>query len=214
MEGFSSSTARCSPPSDRDHPPVGGAGGAAQPPRDPRRPDWPPAHRGVAPIRSAPRPVAASDGRAAAAARPRVPQRLGRLRRRGHEYVVVLGEGQSSPAPWINVVANSRFGFCVSESGSGYSWAENSRENQLTPWSNDPVADPPVRCSMFEMRKPARSGDRQPCLSGIRPRRTWPATAPAISEFEHTSRGIALHLHQTVPARGSNQDLPSAASTT
>jgi len=41
------------------------------------------------------------------------------------------------------VVANSRFGFCVSEAGSGYTWSENSRENQLTPWSNDPVADRP-----------------------------------------------------------------------
>ena len=34
------------------------------------------------------------------------------------------------------------FGFQVSESGSGYTWSGNSRENQLTPWSNDPVSDP------------------------------------------------------------------------
>jgi cyclic beta-1,2-glucan synthetase len=40
------------------------------------------------------------------------------------------------------VIANPAFGFQVSESGSGYSWSENSRENQLTPWSNDPVDDP------------------------------------------------------------------------
>jgi len=31
----------------------------------------------------------------------------------------------------------------VSESGSGHTWSLNSRENQLTPWSNDPVIDPP-----------------------------------------------------------------------
>lgn len=31
----------------------------------------------------------------------------------------------------------------VSENGSGSVWAENSRENKLTPWSNDPVTDPP-----------------------------------------------------------------------
>ena len=30
----------------------------------------------------------------------------------------------------------------ASESGAGYTWAGNSRENQLTPWSNDPVSDP------------------------------------------------------------------------
>ena len=60
----------------------------------------------------------------------------------GREYVVVLGPGQATPAPWINVIANPSFGFQVSESGAGYTWSGNSRENQLTPWSNDPVSDP------------------------------------------------------------------------
>ncbi|HSM45261.1 MAG TPA: hypothetical protein VK969_09630, partial [Acidimicrobiia bacterium] len=117
----------------------------------------------------------------------------------GTEYVVVLGEGQWTPAPWINVVANSRFGFCVSESGSGYSWSENGRENQLTPWSNDPIADRPGEVLYV---RDEESGE------------IWGATAlplrhnasaylarhgPGYSEFEHTSRGVALHLHQTVP---------------
>ncbi|HEX5148909.1 MAG TPA: glucoamylase family protein, partial [Candidatus Limnocylindrales bacterium] len=60
----------------------------------------------------------------------------------GREYVTVLGPGQSTPSPWLNVIANPSFGFQVSESGSGYTWSGNSRENQLTPWSNDPVSDP------------------------------------------------------------------------
>ncbi len=47
------------------------------------------------------------------------------------------------PAPWVNVVANRDFGFIASEAGSGYSWASNSQTNRLTPWSNDPVTDPP-----------------------------------------------------------------------
>ena len=47
------------------------------------------------------------------------------------------------PAPWINVVANPTAGFLVSEAGSGYTWAGNSQANRLTPWSNDPVSDPP-----------------------------------------------------------------------
>ena len=47
------------------------------------------------------------------------------------------------PAPWVNVVANPGFGFLVSEAGSGYTWAGNSQANRLTPWSNDPVSDPP-----------------------------------------------------------------------
>ncbi len=45
--------------------------------------------------------------------------------------------------PWVNVIANRSFGFQVSESGAGYTWAGNSRMHQLTPWSNDPVQDPP-----------------------------------------------------------------------
>ncbi len=56
-----------------------------------------------------------------------------------NEYVV---EGQP-PLPWSNVVANSEFGFLVTETGGGYTWSENSRENRLTTWSNDPVCDPP-----------------------------------------------------------------------
>ena len=67
---------------------------------------------------------------------------LGGFANDGSEYVTVLGPGQRTPAPWINVIANPQLGFLVSESGSGYTWAGNSRENQLTPWSNDPVADP------------------------------------------------------------------------
>ena len=47
------------------------------------------------------------------------------------------------PAPWVNVIANPDFGFIASEGGSGYSWAGNSQTNRLTPWSNDPVTDPP-----------------------------------------------------------------------
>jgi cyclic beta-1,2-glucan synthetase len=47
-----------------------------------------------------------------------------------------------APAPWVNVVANSSFGFLVSESGAGYTWSGNSQSNRLTPWSNDAVSDP------------------------------------------------------------------------
>jgi cyclic beta-1,2-glucan synthetase len=47
-----------------------------------------------------------------------------------------------TPAPWINVLANPRFGCHVSADATGAIWSGNARENQLTPWSNDPVADP------------------------------------------------------------------------
>ena len=60
----------------------------------------------------------------------------------GREYEIWPGEGRSTPAPWINVMANAEFGCLVSETGAGYTWAGNSRENKLTTWSNDPVTDP------------------------------------------------------------------------
>ncbi len=67
---------------------------------------------------------------------------LGGFTQDGREYVILLDEGRTTPAPWVNVVANPRFGFLATESGGGYTWSENSRENRLTPWSNDPVTDP------------------------------------------------------------------------
>ncbi|HEX2210515.1 MAG TPA: hypothetical protein VHG93_22740 [Longimicrobium sp.] len=64
----------------------------------------------------------------------------------GREYVIRFGEGEHGPVrpplPWSNVIANEDAGFLVSESGAASTWTANSRENRLTPWSNDPVADP------------------------------------------------------------------------
>ncbi|MFO7568125.1 MAG: glucoamylase family protein [Enhygromyxa sp.] len=61
----------------------------------------------------------------------------------GSEYVIQLEPGRSTPAPWINVLANPRFGCVVSERGSGYTWSQNAGLNRLSAWSNDPVLDPP-----------------------------------------------------------------------
>ncbi|MDD2942280.1 MAG: glucoamylase family protein, partial [bacterium] len=58
-------------------------------------------------------------------------------------YTIKIRNGKLPPLPWANVVANPDFGFLVTESGSGYTWCDNSRENKLTPWSNDPVCDSP-----------------------------------------------------------------------
>src|SRR5262249_14331039 len=64
----------------------------------------------------------------------------------GDEYVVHLERGATTPAPWANVVANPRCGFVISERGGGYTWVDNSGENRLTPWSNDPVSDEAGEC--------------------------------------------------------------------
>ena len=66
---------------------------------------------------------------------------LGGFTRDGHEYVIALEPGQTTPAPWVNVLANAEFGTVVSESGAAYTWSENAHEFRLTPWHNDPVSD-------------------------------------------------------------------------
>ncbi|SEL62363.1 cyclic beta-1,2-glucan synthetase [Roseateles sp. YR242] len=45
--------------------------------------------------------------------------------------------------PWVNVLANPDFGCQLTDVGAGYTWAGNSRMHQITPWSNDPLLDPP-----------------------------------------------------------------------
>jgi cellobiose phosphorylase len=66
---------------------------------------------------------------------------LGGFTRDGREYVITMAQDQMTPAPWVNVIANSEFGTVISESGSAYTWGENAHEFRLTPWHNDPVSD-------------------------------------------------------------------------
>lgn len=134
---------------------------------------------------------------------PGVPQPLeffngtGGFARDGLEYVTLLGAGITTPAPWINVIANAGFGFQVSAEGSGYTWAGNSRENQLTPWSNDPVCDPAGEALYVRdeatgelwcaTAQPVRGGGNYVARHG-----------PGYSRFEHEAHGIALELLQFV----------------
>ena len=66
----------------------------------------------------------------------------GGFTRDGREYVQVPSPDGPPPAPWSNVMANPRLGTVVSETGAAYTWFENAHECRLTPWHNDPVADP------------------------------------------------------------------------
>ncbi|HEX6223905.1 MAG TPA: glucoamylase family protein [Chryseolinea sp.] len=59
----------------------------------------------------------------------------------GKEYVITTKRENTTPLPWINVIANRNFGTIVSESGSSYTWSENAHGFRLTPWHNDPVSD-------------------------------------------------------------------------
>ncbi len=113
--------------------------------------------------------------------------------------MTILGPGQSTPAPWLNVIANESFGFQVSESGCGYTWAENSRENKLTAWSNDPVSDPASEA--LYVRDDVTGDAWCPTAQPIRCEgSTYIAHhGPGYSRFEHVRDGIHLDLVQFVP---------------
>jgi cyclic beta-1,2-glucan synthetase len=68
---------------------------------------------------------------------------FGGFDRDGRDYVVRLGPGRATPHPWINVIANKAFGFHTSAEGASFTWSRNSRDFQLTPWTNDPVTNRP-----------------------------------------------------------------------
>ncbi|MDH3919506.1 MAG: glycosyl transferase, partial [Rhodospirillales bacterium] len=123
---------------------------------------------------------------------------LGGFGKDGREYVTILDGDHATPAPWINVIANPGFGFQVAAEGSGYTWAGNSRENQLTPWSNDPVGDPTGEAIYVrdEETFDLWSATAQPIRDGG----TYIARhGHGYSRFEHQANGIALELLQYVP---------------
>jgi cyclic beta-1,2-glucan synthetase len=124
---------------------------------------------------------------------------LGGFAENGREYVTVLGPGQSTPAPWINVIANPAFGFQVATEGGGSTWSVNGRENQLTPWSNDPVSDPPGEA--FYLRDDDTGELWSPTALPIRDEgATYVARhGRGYSRFEHAAHGIASNLLQYVP---------------
>ncbi|MDR3376070.1 MAG: glucoamylase family protein [Ancalomicrobiaceae bacterium] len=128
---------------------------------------------------------------------------LGGFDRDGKDYVTILGPGQSTPAPWINVIANADFGFLVSSEGSGTTWSVNSRQNQLTPWSNDPVTDRPGEA--FYLRDEETGALWSPTALPIRSATgTYVARhGRGVSRFEFETQGIASVLTQFVPVDGS-----------
>ena len=111
----------------------------------------------------------------------------------GREYVISTAQGQLTPAPWVNVLANPHFGTVISESGLAYTWGENAHEFRLTPWANDPVSDSSGEALYLrdEERGHYWSPTPLPCR-GVTPYATRHGFGYSI--FEHTERGISSTL--------------------
>ncbi|PZR71636.1 MAG: glycosyl transferase [Chthoniobacterales bacterium] len=125
---------------------------------------------------------------------------LGGFSNDGREYLTVLGPGQWTPAPWLNVIANPSFGFQTSVEGAGYTWATNSQQNELTPWSNDPVSDRPGE--VIYIRDEDDGMLWTPTALPIREESEQYIVrhGQGYSRFEHVSHGISLELLQYVPS--------------
>ncbi|MEK6280234.1 MAG: glucoamylase family protein [Acidobacteriota bacterium] len=124
---------------------------------------------------------------------------LGGFHQGGREYVTLLGAEQWTPAPWSNVIGNQKeFGFQVSETGSGYTWSVNSRENRLTSWSNDAVSDPPAEIVYIRDEDTSTVWSATP----LPIRETEPYVVrhgQGYTVFEHTSHGLSQELLLFVP---------------
>jgi len=67
---------------------------------------------------------------------------LGGFTDEARTFAIALDGAEETPMPWTNIIANPHFGTLITASGSAHTWAGNSRENRLTPFANDPIADP------------------------------------------------------------------------
>jgi len=119
---------------------------------------------------------------------------LGGFHQGGREYVTLLGAEQWTPAPWSNVIGNAvEFGFLITETGGGCTWSVNSRENRLTPWSNDAVGDPPGEVVYLRDEDSGTVWSATPLP--IRAREPYIIRhGQGYSVFEHTSHGITHEL--------------------
>ncbi len=122
-----------------------------------------------------------------------------RFSKDGSEYIIRMpwrdGKPGLPPMPWVNVIANERFGCLISETGAGCTWSRNSQANRITPWFNDPVTDPHGEALYL------RDEDDGACWSPL----PGPAPAPLAHEARHgfgysrfRSQGHGLEQSTTV----------------
>jgi cyclic beta-1,2-glucan synthetase len=112
----------------------------------------------------------------------------------GKEYQIILQNNKKTPAPWVNVIANSNdFGFIISESGSGYTWSKNSRENKITPWNNDSILDPPSE--ILYIKDNDNKSYWSPTAGPLQNEFTYLIThGQGYTRFEHTCSDIYQNL--------------------
>ncbi|MBK8639237.1 MAG: cyclic beta 1-2 glucan synthetase [Chromatiaceae bacterium] len=111
----------------------------------------------------------------------------------GREYLITTAPGRTTPAPWVNVLANAHFGTVVSASGMAYTWSENAHAFRLTPWHNDPVSD--ASGEAFYLRDEESGHLWSPTPLPVGGASEYVSRHGfGYSVFEHTEDGIASEL--------------------
>jgi cellobiose phosphorylase len=114
----------------------------------------------------------------------------------GAQYVVSLEGDEETPLPWCNILANPGFGSVVSAAGSSFTWSENSRENRLTPFANDPLSEPTSEAIFL---RDEDGGEAWSATPGPLPRKAdsgrWVVAHRAgATRFSHSAHGIRHDL--------------------
>ena len=111
----------------------------------------------------------------------------------GKEYIITTTSLRSTPAPWVNILANPNFGTVISESGQSYTWMENAHELRLTPWNNDPIGD--LKGEAFYLRDEESGKFWSPSALPCRGQSPYITRHGfGYSVFEHSENGIATEM--------------------
>ncbi|WP_245644848.1 GH36-type glycosyl hydrolase domain-containing protein [Hydrogenophaga flava] len=116
----------------------------------------------------------------------------------GRDFGFTVGADQQPTRPWINVLANPGFGCMVSDSGAGPTWALNSRLNQLTAWSNDPVADPPGEWFLLQDRRSRDIWSVTPSAWGAQDVDYAVTHTQGLTSISHRRGALAVSVHWCV----------------
>ncbi|MFN0138085.1 MAG: GH36-type glycosyl hydrolase domain-containing protein [Phycisphaerae bacterium] len=97
-----------------------------------------------------------------------VQNRYGHFAADGREFIIT---DWRTPRPWVNIMSNPRVGLAVSQTGSGFSWIDNSQQAQITRWQQEFAQD---SFGKFLYVRDAKTGE----LWSLSP-------APTFPKFDH-----------------------------
>jgi len=109
-----------------------------------------------------------------------------------------VGPAQRPLRPWTQVLANPDFGTQVTEAGGGHSWAHNSKQLQITPWSNDPLSDPAGEWLLLQDLDSGRIWNAFPAPWGAAPVAYRVEHGPGWTRVAHSVDGVAVELEVVV----------------